>query len=35
MYVGGGLVIQAPYTGTVVQLSPISVFGAEFARRVA
>ena len=34
LYAGGGLVIQAPYTGTVVQLSPLGVFGAEFARRV-
>ena len=35
LYIGGGEVIQAPYTGTVVQVSPLYAFGAEFARRVA
>jgi peptidoglycan DL-endopeptidase CwlO len=35
LYIGGGRVVQAPYTGTVVQVTPISLFGAEYARRVA
>lgn len=34
MYVGGGNVIQAPYTGTTVEVTPLADFGAEYARRI-
>jgi len=34
MAIGGGLMIQAPYTGTVIQIDPISWSNVELVRRV-
>jgi cell wall-associated NlpC family hydrolase len=34
MAIGGGLMIQAPYTGTVVQIDPIPWADVELVRRV-
>jgi cell wall-associated NlpC family hydrolase len=33
MAIGGGLMIQAPYTGTVVQIGPIPWSDIELVRR--
>lgn len=34
LYVGRGLVLNAPYTGAVVSTVPLASFGGEWARRV-
>lgn len=35
LYVGGGMVVHAPFTGTVVSLAPLSIFPIDEARRVS
>ena len=34
IYLGNGLMIQAPHTGTVVQINPVSPASIELARRI-